>query len=49
MLVELVDAEEQSTNQIRASEEEVWLLDSSEYKTFKLNKFLQFDMIFDCH
>ena len=49
MLVELVDAEEQSTNQIRVSEEEVWLLGYSEYKTFKLNKFLQFDMIFDCH
>ena len=51
MLVELVDAEEQSTNQIRASEEEVWLLGYmySEYKNFKRNKLLQFDMIFDCH
>ena len=46
-----MDAEEQSTNQIRASEEEVWLLGYmySEYKNFKRNKLLQFDMIFDCH
>jgi len=46
MLVELVDAEEQSTNQIRASEEEVWLLGYSEYKNLKPNKRLQFHMTF---
>ena len=44
-----MDAEEQSTNQIRTSEEEVWLLHYSEYKNFKVNKLLQFGMIFDCH